>query len=40
VAAWTLEAQMDLYEVAALAWIGAFALFIAEYSPMLLAPRR
>ena len=28
------------YEVAGLAWVGAFALFAAEYGPMLLAPRR
>ena len=31
-AAWLFEGQMALYEVAALAWVGAFALFIAEYS--------
>jgi uncharacterized protein involved in response to NO len=40
VAAWVVEVQMDLYDVAALAWVGAFALFAAEYGPMLLAPRR
>jgi uncharacterized protein involved in response to NO len=40
VAAWVVEGQMDLYDVAALAWVGAFALFAAEYGPMLLAPRR
>ena len=34
------DGQMDLYEVAALAWVGAFALFIAVYGPMLLAPHR
>ncbi len=39
-AAWLFEGQMALYEVAALAWVGAFALFIAEYAPMLLAARR
>jgi uncharacterized protein involved in response to NO len=39
-AAWTVDAQMGLYEIAALAWVGAFALFAAEYGPMLLAPRR
>jgi uncharacterized protein involved in response to NO len=39
-AAWTVDAQMGLYEVAALAWVGAFALFVAEYGPMLLAARR
>jgi uncharacterized protein involved in response to NO len=38
--AWTAEGQLDLYEVAALAWVGAFALFAAEYGPMLLAARR
>ena len=40
VAAWVIDGQMDLYDVAALAWVGAFALFAAEYGPMLLAPRR
>ena len=40
VAAWVGDGQMDLYEVAALAWAGAFALFLGEYGPMLLAPRR
>jgi uncharacterized protein involved in response to NO len=40
VAAWLVDGQIDLYEVAALAWIGAFALFAAEYGPMLLAARR
>jgi uncharacterized protein involved in response to NO len=39
-AAWTVDAQMELYEVAAVAWIGAYALFVADYSPLLLAPRR
>lgn len=39
-AAWVADGQMDLFEVAALAWLGAFALFVAEYGPMLLAPRR
>lgn len=39
VAAWMIDGQMDLYEVAALAWVGAFTLFAAEYGPMLLAPR-
>jgi uncharacterized protein involved in response to NO len=38
-AAWAVDGQMDLYQVAALAWVGAFALFIAEYGPMLLARR-
>ena len=40
VAAWVIDGQMDLYDVAALAWVGAFALFAAEYGPMLLAARR
>jgi uncharacterized protein involved in response to NO len=40
VAAWVTEGQMDLLEVAAVAWIAAFGLFAAEYGPMLLAPRR
>ncbi len=39
-AAWAVEMQMDLLELSAFAWVGAFALFIAEYGPMLLAPRR
>lgn len=39
-AAWVVDGQMDLYEVAALAWVGAFALFAAEYGPMLLAVRQ
>jgi uncharacterized protein involved in response to NO len=38
-AAWATDGQTDLYEVAALAWVGAFALFVVEYGPMLLAPR-
>ena len=38
-ASWAADGQMDLYEVAALAWVGAFTLFVAEYGPMLLAPR-
>jgi uncharacterized protein involved in response to NO len=40
VAAWMPDEQMDLYEVAALGWVGAFALFAGEYGPMLLAPRQ
>jgi uncharacterized protein involved in response to NO len=40
VATWVVDGQMDLFEVAVLAWVGAFALFAAEYGPMLLAPRR
>ena len=39
-AAWASDGQTDLYEVAALAWVGAFGLFVVEYGPMLLAPRR
>jgi uncharacterized protein involved in response to NO len=39
-AAWTVDVQADLLEVAALAWVGAFALFVGEYGPMLLARRR
>ena len=40
VAAWVTQGQMDLLEVAVVAWVGAFGLFAAEYAPMLLAPRR
>jgi uncharacterized protein involved in response to NO len=39
-AAWAADAQMDLLEVAAVAWVAAFALFAAEYGPLLVAPRR
>ena len=39
-AAWTVDGQLDLLRGSALAWVGAFALFAAEYGPMLLAPRR
>jgi uncharacterized protein involved in response to NO len=39
-AAWPSELQPDLLDVSSLAWIGAFALFLTEYGPMLLAPRR
>jgi uncharacterized protein involved in response to NO len=39
-AAWAIEAQADLIEFAGLAWIGAFALFLGKYGPMLVAPRR
>jgi uncharacterized protein involved in response to NO len=39
-AAWNLPAPMDLLEVSGLAWIGAFALFVVKYAPMLLAARR
>ena len=38
-AAWASDGQTDVYEVAALAWVGAFGLFVVEYGPMLLAPR-
>ena len=39
-AAWVVDGQMELFEVAVLAWVGAFALFVAEYGPILLAPRQ
>jgi uncharacterized protein involved in response to NO len=39
-ASWVVDGQMELFEVAVLAWVGAFALFVAEYGPMLLAPRQ
>jgi uncharacterized protein involved in response to NO len=39
-AAWVNSDPMPLYQVAALAWVGAFALFTGEYGPMLLAPRQ
>jgi uncharacterized protein involved in response to NO len=37
--AWPVDAQAALIEISGLAWIGAFALFLAKYAPMLLAPR-
>jgi uncharacterized protein involved in response to NO len=37
--AWPVDAQAALIEVSGVAWIGAFALFLAKYAPMLLAPR-
>jgi uncharacterized protein involved in response to NO len=37
--AWGIGAQFDLLEVSGLAWIGTYALFVARYGPMLLAPR-
>jgi uncharacterized protein involved in response to NO len=40
IAAWTIDAQMDLLQAATLGWVAAFLLFLAEYGPMLLAPRR
>jgi uncharacterized protein involved in response to NO len=39
VGAWPVDAQAALIEISGLAWIGAFALFLAKYGPMLLAPR-
>jgi uncharacterized protein involved in response to NO len=33
------QASMDLLEFSGLAWIAAFALFLAEYTPMLIKPR-
>ena len=38
-AAWPLDAQIVRIELSGLAWIGAFALFLAKYGPMLLSPR-
>ncbi len=40
VAAWPIDVQADLLEVSGLAWVGAFALFAAQYGPMLLAARK
>jgi uncharacterized protein involved in response to NO len=40
VAAFAVDEQADLLEVSGLAWVGAFVLFVAQYGPMLLAPRR
>ena len=39
-AAFTVDAQMNLLTASAAAWITAFALFIAHYGPLLVAPRR
>jgi uncharacterized protein involved in response to NO len=39
-AAFTVGAQMNLLTAAAAAWITAFALFVAHYGPLLVAPRR
>ncbi len=39
-AAWIIDAQADMLEVSGLAWVGAFALFVAEFGPMLLAARK
>lgn len=39
-AAFTVGAQMNLLTAAAAAWIAAFALFVAHYGPLLVAPRR
>jgi uncharacterized protein involved in response to NO len=33
------DAQAVLIEISGVAWIGAFALFLAKYAPTLLAPR-
>ncbi len=38
-AGWPGPATMNLLEAAAAAWIAAFALFLAHYGPMLVAPR-
>ncbi len=38
-AAWAVEAQADLLEYSAIAWIAAFLLFVVHYGPMLLARR-
>jgi uncharacterized protein involved in response to NO len=37
--AWPVDVQAALIEISGLVWIGAFALFLAKYAPMLLAPR-
>jgi uncharacterized protein involved in response to NO len=39
VAAWPGLWMMALLEVAAAAWVAAFALFVAHYGPMLVRPR-
>ena len=39
-AAFTVDAQMNLLTASAAAWITAFALFVAHYGPLLVAPRR
>jgi uncharacterized protein involved in response to NO len=39
VGAWPVDAHASLIEVSGLAWIGAFALFLAKFGPMLLARR-
>jgi uncharacterized protein involved in response to NO len=38
-AAWPIDAQAGLIELSGLAWIGAFALFLTKYGPMLLSLR-
>jgi uncharacterized protein involved in response to NO len=38
--AWPISVQVELQDVAGLAWIAAFALFAVQYGPMLLAARR
>ena len=40
VSAWPISVQVELQDVAGLAWIAAFALFALQYGPMLLAARR
>jgi uncharacterized protein involved in response to NO len=40
VAVWAVDAQDDFLEVSGLAWVGAFALFVAQYGPMLLALKK
>jgi uncharacterized protein involved in response to NO len=39
-AGWAINAPVDLLEMSGLAWIGGFALFVACYGPMLLAPQK
>jgi uncharacterized protein involved in response to NO len=39
VGAWPNDAQAALLELSGLAWIAAFAVFLAKYAPILLAPR-
>jgi uncharacterized protein involved in response to NO len=38
-AAWPVDVHFGLIEFSGFAWIGAFALFLAKYGPMLLSPR-
>jgi uncharacterized protein involved in response to NO len=39
-AAWAIDAQAGLLEASGLTWVAAFALFAAQYGPMLLASRK